>query len=450
MSDVLLILPQMLVDDIEFEAADYRMPPLGLSYIGAALLAAGYDVSALDMTAEATTLESLAERLEREQPKIVGLSCTTISYGRTTQVARTVKAVVPEAWVIVGGPHVTFTPEETLAEPAFDIVVRHEGEAAMCDLVACRLGKGSLAEIAGISFRENGRFVHTPTRPYVTDLDRLPFPAIHLFSLDHYDALPVSTSRGCPFKCIFCSAGAFAGGHYRVRSPANVVAEIYSLWQKFGCQSFFFTDDTLTGQKQRARRICDLLEAQCPGIVWRCESRVNTVDVSMLTCLRQAGCIGIQYGVETGSPEILRQLNKHITLDQVAHAVELTLRADIPEVTCSFIIGLPFDTVETVQQTFSYARELKRLASVIGHGAVIINLGVLVPFPGTAVYQKADELGLQLLTRDWASYSDNDILIETSHLNRRTLRQLFFEYQMAIEMPGLLGKRSETVPGRQM
>jgi radical SAM superfamily enzyme YgiQ (UPF0313 family) len=450
MSDVLLILPQMLVDDIEFEAGDHPMPPLGLSYIGAALQAAGHDVSALDMTAEATTLEALAERLEHGQPKVVGISCTTISYGRAIQVARTVKAVIPDTWVIVGGPHVTFTLEETLAEPAFDIVVRHEGEAAMCELVACRLGKGSLPEIAGVSFRENGRIVHTPARPYVTDLDALPFPAVSLFPLDRYDVLPISTSRGCPFKCIFCAAGAFAGGHYRVRGPESVVAEVHTLWQKYGRKSFFFVDDTLTGQKQRAKRICDLLEAQCPGIVWRCESRVNTVDATMLACLRRAGCIGVQYGVETGSAQVLSQLDKYITLDQVAHAVELTLRAGIPEVTCSFIMGLPFDTVETVQQTFNYARQLKQLATAIGHGAVIINLTVLVPFPGTAVYQKADELGLQLLTRDWASYSDNDILIETPHLSRRALRQLLFEYQTTIEMPGLLGKRSESAPGRQM
>ena len=437
MSDVFLILPQMLVDDLTLEAGDNHMPPLGLGYIGATLLAAGYDVRALDMTVEATTLEQLAQQLEREQPAVVGISCTTISYGRASQVARTVRAAAPGAWIVVGGPHVTFTAEETLAEPAFDIVVRHEGEYAMRDLVACRLGRGpQLAEIAGVSFREDGRIVHTPDRPFITDLDTLPFPAVDLFPLDRYDVHPISTSRGCPFKCVFCAAGAFAGGQYRVRSPENVVAEVCELRQRHGCLSCFFVDDTLTAHKRRAQRICELLTETCPGIMWRCESRVNTVDENILGQMRRAGCIGVQYGVECGSQAVLDRLGKRITLDQVWRAVESTLRSGIPEVVCSFIIGHPFDTPETVQQTFAYARQLKQLAATIGQGNVSINLTTLVPFPGTAVYQNAAELGLHLLTHDWASYSATDTLTETQPIHRRILRQLFFEYQTMFEVPG--------------
>lgn len=444
MSDVLLIQPQSLLDDLEIEATEHHMPPLGLSYVGGVLREAGYDVGALDMVVEGTVLDDLVSRLEAERPSVVGISCTTISYGRAMDVAQKVREVVPGALIVIGGVHVTFTAEDTLAEPVFDVVVRHEGEHAMRDIVAWHLeGKPDLAAIPGISFRRDGQIVHNEDQEFIKDLDALPFAAVDLFQLDRYDIHPISTSRGCPLKCIFCSAGFFTGGKYRVRSPENVVAEVRAVRERHDRHSFYFVDDTMTAFRRHVIGVCEALAEQCPGITWRCESRVNKVDEELLALMRRSGCVGVQYGVECGSQEVMDQLGKYITLDQVRRAVELTLRADIPEVCCSFIIGHPFDTIETVRQTFEFTRELREIAARVGQGTVRIELTPLVPFPGTAVYERAEEMGLTLKTRNWADYARQDSLIDTLHIDRRTLRQLLFEYQTTYDLPDVL---KEQVP----
>ena len=166
---------------------------------------------------------------------------------------------------------------------------------------------------------------------------------------------------------------------------------------------------------------------------------MDRVSPELLTELHAAGCSGIHFGIESGDPEVLRQIGKGITLEQSQQAVEAALRAGIPEVFCSFIIGHPFDTPETVRRTIKFARKLQTMAMGSAGARVVCRMSTLVPFPGTPVFERAKELGVNVLLKDWTQYVVDDIILETRHLSAAALRELFFEYQTTLEVPLELG-----------
>lgn len=442
MSDVLLIWPQALLGDIELEAAENRIMPLGLAYIASSLESAGYSVAVLDMVGERADIEEVIRVCEVQQPRLIGISCTSFSYGRAKALTSDLKNVVPDVPIIMGGPHVTFADQEALEEAAVDVIVRGEGDVTIVELARSLLeGHGELQEILGITFKSpDGTIIRMPDRRPLDNLNGRPHPARHLFPLDHYAAHSVLSSRGCPFKCNFCSAGAMAGGKYRLRSPEDVVNEVVSIRQRFSNDRFFFVDDAMTSKKSRMREICELLLSRCPGISWKCESRVDVADPSLFELIRTAGCMGVQFGVESGDANILRLLGKKITPNQVTQAVQIALEAGLEEVVCSFIIGHPFDDLATVNKTLDFANSLKAMGVWGGRSRVIIRLSVLVPFPGTEVHRRADELGLKILTNKWDSCAPDDIMIETQKLSRQMIRRLQFKSLTMLE----LGYQKET------
>lgn len=436
MADALLIWPQPFLQDVWLEQGEQQMLPLGLSYVGAALQAAGYSVAAVDMCQRGMSLDELAALVERQRPRLVGISCTAISYGRALAVAGLVKERQPQTPVVMGGPHVSFCAPATLATGKVDVVVHGEGDLTAAELARCLLeGQGTPEQVAGISFCRDGRVVRTPSRPFISRLDSLPIPAADLFDVTAYATHPIATSRGCPFTCVFCSAGAFSGGRYRLRSPEHVVDEAAWFWQRHGRREFFIVDDTFTASPKRALRLAALMADRCPGVQWWCESRVDRVSRELLAQLRAAGCCGVHYGIESGNQGVLDQIGKGITLAQAEAAVAAALGAGIPEVFCSFIIGHPFDTVATVRQTIAFARRLREQGAGKGGGQVICRISTLVPFPGTPVFDQAAELGVNVLLNDWSRYSVDDIMLETRHLSAETLRELFFEYQTTLDLP---------------
>lgn len=440
MSDILLIWPQALLGDPELEALENRIMPLGLAYIAASMEAAGYSVAVLDMVAERADIEASIRACEVHRPRLVGISCTSLSFGRARSVALAIKNTFSEIPVIMGGPHVTFTDHKTLEAGAADVIVRGEGDISAVEVARCLLeGYGELEKIPGISFKCSGGVIRTPDRPQLEELDGRPFPARHLFPLNHYVAHSILSSRGCPYKCMFCSAGAMAGGRYRLRSPEDVVEEVVSIRRRFGHEKFFFVDDTMTSQVSRTHKLCKLLADRCAGISWKCESRVDAVDLSLFRLMRMAGCTGVQFGVESGDTEILKLIGKRITPDQVVHAVGAALEAGMDEVVCSFILGHPYDDVETVVNTLKFADSLKAMGAWGGKNRVVLKVTVLVPFPGTEVYRRANELGLKILLSKWDGCAPDDIMLETQKLSARMLRWLQFQSQTMLELG--LGER---------
>jgi anaerobic magnesium-protoporphyrin IX monomethyl ester cyclase len=432
-SDVLLIAPSLA-----FRPRGNRggmMPPLGLGYLAAVLEQAGYRVDLVDMQAEGVRGPDLTRMVRERQPRVVGISTMVVTYRNGLRAAQVVKQALPATKVVVGGPQATFLVEETLACPAVDVLVRYEGEETLVELMHHYDGDGpALDRIRGIAFRDGGRIYQTERRSLIADLDSLPLPARHLFKSQLY-AKPgvLITARGCPSRCVFCAANAlYPSPPYRARSPHLVVDEIEGMVNEHGLDSFLIADDTFTLCPERAMRICDLILERGLAVKWTCEARVNTMTPKLARKLAQAGCIEVQYGVETGNAEIMKRIRKGIKLEQVEQVVDYTLSAGL-DVICSFIVGFPWDTPDTVRQTVDFACRLNRLGSLAPNrggkkrGRSIAMYAPLTPLPGTVMYQQAEELGLHFLTRDWDQFTFSTPVVETASLSAAQIRRVLYE-----------------------
>lgn len=421
MSDIVLINPRTsafehLISRKNTEYAPY--PPLGILYLASVLEKEGYDVEVYDMMLPHH--RSIPQSV-LEEASFVGITVCTSGYAHAKEVSTYVKTKT-DTPVVMGGPHVTFAAEETVKEGIADVVVRREGEETILELAQYfARKKGDLKDIKGITYSKN--CISTPDRPFIENLDVLPFPARHHLELAKYElGAHIITGRGCPHRCIFCAAGPLSGYRYRVRSPENVVEEIKECSLRYEVDHFLFADDTFTAFPERTAAICSLLKEIRTPITWTCECRANNVTPSLLKVMADAGCIRVQFGVESGSDSILRSIHKGITTDMVKKAVSWALDANL-RVLCSFVIGHPEDTAETVEQTIAFAEYLEDMGN---REQVVVGFAVATPFPGTELYERAQELGVKIHTTDWSSYNFLEPIIDTRYLRRQQLRNYLF------------------------
>lgn len=396
-------------------------PPLGLAYMAAVLRENGYRVNVIDMNLRCCTPAYLRRFLAIKRPRMVGISTLTESYPNAVRIAHMVKELSRKIHVVVGGPHVTFTAEETLIHECFDYLVCREGELTLLELANCLLrGEGHREEIPGLCWRKGDLFFRSPPRPLLRELDSLPLPARDLLFLEKYrHAGALITARGCPGRCIFCSAGAMSGSRYRERSPEEVIAELLLL-RRLGAKSLLFLDDSLTADLERLNRILFLMEREGIALPWVCESRVDIDDPNFFQKMARAGCTGVQLGAESGSERVLAKLGKGITRKQVMTAVESAARAGIGPM-CSLMIGLPEDTVETAMETIRFAVELQR------EYFAQAGISIATPFPGTPMFRHALRLGLTIREADYGRYNLYTPVMETKHLSLQQIRTLHFE-----------------------
>ncbi len=359
---------------------------MGLATIAAVLEKQGYPVTVLDANALKLKPEDIASRVV--DADVVGLTAVTPTINTAITIAGHLKKANPGLPVILGGAHATLLPEETLASaPGIDVVVRGEGEETLIDLLRALENKKSLSEISGISYRKDGRAVNNPARSVSIDLDSLPFLAYHLLPRRRYKphpphgrALPfaaIITSRGCPYRCSYCSKPIF-GSRFRAQSPQRVVDEIAYYQDKFGVKEIAFYDDVFTLNKKRAYDIAEGIIKRGLKIHWTCETRVNLVDKDLLHHMKRAGCYAIAYGIESGSQEILDTMNKGITIDEVEEAVRLTREVGLQTIGY-FMIGSPGESPETIVATIEFAKKLK---------IDFAQFAVTTPFPGTDLYDR--------------------------------------------------------------
>ena len=412
-------------------------PPLGLAYIASVLLKAGYNISAIDFNISGFDPLRVKKILERDAPRILGISAHTETYLSGLKIAEIAKQVNPETIVVIGGAHPSVMYQEAAEDKNIDVVVRGEGEYAMLELADYFLkNKGNLAQIKGIAYRENGVVRTTPERPFVKDPDELPFPARELFPLPLYKVSGgVLLSRGgCPFHCRYCAVNNIWQGKRRFRKPEKVVEEILYILRHGQAQEINFSDDTFTLDRQRVIELCDLLKAlkEPFQVRWVCSTRVDLVDRELLEKMYEAGCYGIQYGIEAGSQKILDSIGKGITLEQVRDAVSTSLDVGM-EVWCFFMFPHPEDTEETVREQIRLMQELKRMG-------VTESMTSTTPFPGTYYYDHADELGIKILTDSWDEFHGRHLTITTKHLSKENLESLLDEIAHDVGMvpaPGL-------------
>jgi anaerobic magnesium-protoporphyrin IX monomethyl ester cyclase len=426
--DILLVNPPLSTVVLKLRSG-LLMAPLGLGYLAAVLEQAGYKVGLVDMQAEEIRGSGLVRVVQERQPQVVGIGTMVNTYKNGLRVARLVKNFSPTTKVIVGGPQATFLVKETLACPAVDVLVRYEGEETIVELMRHFDGDGRrLDSICGIAFRDGDRIHQTEPRPLIADLDSLPMPARHLFKMDRYGLAIVITARGCPSHCVFCAANAlYPSQSYRERSPHLVVDEIEEMVERYSLDSFFIADDTFTLRAEHVMEICDLLIERKIRAKWLCEARVDTMTPKIARKLVDAGCIEVQYGVETGHQEIMKLIRKGIKLKEVEDVVNYSQAMGL-NVVCSFIIGFPWDTHETVQRTLDFGHRLSNIGAPLsdgwrsGRGRVMAGFAPLTPLPGTYVYEHAEELGIRFLTRDWDRYTFSEPVIETLYLTATDIR----------------------------
>jgi anaerobic magnesium-protoporphyrin IX monomethyl ester cyclase len=321
--------------------------PLGLLYLVSVLEERGYHVDLRDyqlLTGENPfDVECTLAFLEGSAP-IVGFSCMANLLPYTLLVAQALKARYPEKIVVLGGTGPTAVEQAILREFAVDVIVRGEGERTIVDLMNVLGGGHDLRAVPGISFRSNGSVVESRPRPRIRDLDALPWPAYHRLDMAAYQGCGVVTSRGCPYRCTFCSVAPIWGHEAVLRSVESVVAEMQHLFETYGISMFLLQDEYFVSDKARMLSFCSALQSVGLPVNWKCFARINLVDEDMLCAMADAGCVHVRYGVESGSDAVLRQVAKGFTACQASEVIALSARI-FPEVDAFFIWGFPFETM---------------------------------------------------------------------------------------------------------
>lgn len=399
--------------------------PLGLGYLSSYLKAHGVSVQLIDAAAMRYDKGHVLAEIRRYHPDIVGISATTPGFKRAARVAAGVKEEL-KLPTIVGGPHVTSQPLGTLAGEDFDYGVVGEGEVTLLELLNTLEKGGDISRVSGLAYKEDGRVKTTGRRDYIRDLDSLPFPdrdSLPALSAYHpsqssYRRLPLGTmvtSRGCPHHCVFCDRSVF-GNLYRARSAANVVDEMETLIEKHRAREVRFWDDTFNLLPKRVFQICDEIRSRGLDVEWSCVARVSNMTRELLAAMRRAGCWQVDYGVETGNPDVLRGIHKGITMDLVKRTVRLSRAAGL-RVRAFFMLGLPGETEETMQQTIDFAKSLD-LDVAVFH--------ITTPLPGTELYEGAIERGELSRDVDWDKYlmfSAEDLPYVPAGLTRDVMRE---------------------------
>jgi radical SAM superfamily enzyme YgiQ (UPF0313 family) len=427
-------------------------PLISQMYLASALLKSGHEVKIIDLEAlyYRFSLDRLIDEISSYQPDVIGMGLYTSTVNFVYELVAQIKPEVPENVLLVaGGPHTTAVPEEPLRY-GFDISVRGEGEVTLNELLEFCNEKNQLKKINGISFKtSSGVIEHCKVRPMIDDLNELPLAVdcFHLVNPNWYFkngnmvGLPacIITSRGCPGKCTFC-ANIVSGRRFRYRKPGNIIEEMKYYHDNYGTTFFSFLDDSFTYDFHRVIELCEkfiqVQKSDTFEFQWSCITRSDRLSKRLLEKLKEAGCISINFGVESGSPETLRKIRKGIELSQVKKSLrwckEVGIRSQV-----NFMLGFPWENEKHLKETLDFMKLITPLVDAFSSG------GVVTPYPGTELYESyKDQYGLS----NWwlqkeggleeARYSYNDMenqiisdeMVTKVYLEDPILDMDFFKY----------------------
>jgi anaerobic magnesium-protoporphyrin IX monomethyl ester cyclase len=383
--------------------------PLGLGYLASVLEQNGHEVSIEDCQCLEVGHHQLIRKLAKDSPDVVGVSATTPTFASSILAATMVRKQLPDTVILIGGPQVSALPEATMSYDCFDVGVWGEGEYTLLELVAHIQNEGfkHLDRVKGLVFKHDGSIVQTERRPFIGNLDELPFPARHLLPPLHkyhpvpagYRRLPnatIMTSRGCAgSQCAFCDRSA-TGFTVRFRSVKNVFDEIEELIEEHGAKDLKFYDDTFTLSSQRVLQICHEFKKRRIEIPWCCLGRANTLNKEMLRAMKEAGCWAIECGLESMEDRVLRSLNKVTTVEQNLRAVKLCHEVGI-SVRANFIVGTPSDTLEAMEKSLTEAIKLNM---------DFAHFHKFTPYPGSELYKTLTSQGYKFDITRWESQLD--------------------------------------------
>jgi radical SAM superfamily enzyme YgiQ (UPF0313 family) len=359
-----------------------------MQMVAAVLEQAGHEVHLLDANAalRKRSSEDIVRFTKDLRPDIVGMTLLTPMIREAYRLAQLLKELGVK--LLAGGPHATLLPEEPLSF-GFDAVVVGEGESTVAEAVRALQGLMAVENVKGLVYLDDdGKPRHTELRPLIENLNDLPRPARHLVNpLDYGPAQnpalysDIFSSRGCPAKCSYCSGSLF-GKKFRFRSAGSVLEEIFHLHRTYGTTHFHFVDDAMSMDKARVKQICEALIQSGHKITWSMMTRIDSVSEELLALVSRAGCVQIEYGVESGSPETLRKIHKPHTVEMVRKVIPLTSRHGIRPCVF-FILGFPWEAASALDDTKRLMRELAPHVACF-HPAIA---SILIPFPCTEIYE---------------------------------------------------------------
>lgn len=388
---------------------------LGIAYIAAVLKQYGHDAKVynadyLDSSGYASLREifenfptyktilsdlshpiwiEIKDKISAFNPDIIGITMFTANYKAAKNIAKISKALDPGVRIIVGGPHPSLNCVEVLENKEFDFAIRGEGEFSFLELI-----EGKKAEdIKGLSYKNNGKIIHNEDRPYIANLDILPFPNRDSFlnGTGDMEIGFVLTGRGCPYSCSYCASPVIWQRRTRFRSVSNVLEELECLKNKYDLPLVHFVDDTFTLNKRRTKEICKQIINRNLSLKWVCEARVDTLDEELISLMAKAGCSKIKIGVESGSDRILKMVKKGFAKNKVKQTVKLIKKYQIP-LSVYLMAGFPGETNEDLRQTIELATELD---------ADYYSLSIFTPYYGTQIWKEMEESGKKFEKDHW-------------------------------------------------
>lgn len=405
---------------------------ISLGYLGETLKKEGIEAYLLDF---ALTPESkLESEIKRIKPDLIGITAVIFTYDFALRIAHKCRQIEPNTKIIMGGPQVSFTPKETLSNKDIDFVCMREGEYTLLELAkALEKGKKDFKDIKGLAWKKGGKIIINKPRPFIQNLDEIPMPhpfipwkkyPVPLFGHSGTSLGPTAfaiTSRGCPNNCAYCISPLMEGNKLRMHSIKRVIDELTYLTKEVGINQIRIADLSLTINKKRAIELCKQIITNKIDITWGTNSHINQIDKEMLYWMKRAGCISIDYGIESGSPKILQRIGRKTDLDLAKKVVALTRKMGLRSL-CYFIIGLPGETKETLMETLNFVKNLD---------AYKLSMTYAIPLPGTKFYEMAKKDGYKITkSQSWNSFSPNistpDLTnFEMQKLRRRILAQFY-------------------------
>jgi radical SAM superfamily enzyme YgiQ (UPF0313 family) len=382
------------------------LPPLGLTILAAVIRKNNFPVGILDAAVLGLSNHETVKEILKENPSYVGFTAVTVSIHKAAKIAEIIKKIKPQITTLLGGPHLTAIPQETMELfPQFDIGIIGEGELTTIRLLESLEQNRPLNEIPGVIYRENGNIINTGKAELIEDLDSLPFDAWDLLpnfpfayksSVHKLGRLPTTSfisSRGCPYQCRFCDNSMF-GRKVRGYSAQRLIEMVKYLQKNYGIKDIFFNDDNFVMLKNRLIEFCDALHRERLDLTWGCYSRIdNITDKELLIMMKKAGCWRISFGLESGSQHILDFYRKNETLEQMERVISWTRKVGIRS-KGFFMMGNFLETEETLRKTINFAKKIK---------LDDFHATFLTPLPGSEIYRIADEYGT--FDRDWRKMS---------------------------------------------
>ncbi|MEW5945888.1 MAG: radical SAM protein [bacterium] len=383
------------------------MPPISLAYVAAALEEAGHEVVVYDDYTADGDRKGLFDFIETRAPRAVGFTCVTPTANRTSELCAELKRRFPKITRILGNIHPTVFYKAMLENDVADVVVLGEAEESVVNLLDALESGASIARVRGIAYRRDSGIAVTEPQPFIRDLDGVPFPAWRLFPRERYRIFNFASvhspgtlvlgSRGCPYNCTFCSLK-IMGRRRRRRSAANIADEIERNLEEYGYRQASFIDPIFPFSREEAldfsaEMVRRGLHAK---VVWVTETRVDHVDEEMLAAMREAGLRRIMYGFEAGSDRAMEHMRKNTTVAQARSAVLMSRRAGL-QITGFFMLGVPGDTVKSIEQTIRFAASLN---------IDFAKFTVFSPFPGTQTYNELLKSGEITPTHDWERFTN--------------------------------------------